>query len=214
MTLIADALLIAGALAAAFYCWILSARVKSLKDLDNGLGAAIAALSGKVDDMQTALRVTQKVTGESRSDIEGMTSRAEKAATDLNDILTRVEAAERRNQRRTNARKPAPEAAEPVAEPEMEEPPVAPSRPARIRAQRQAANEDEARAAPPEVEELREPGVIRTLNDRRTAPTVLSNAEKLQREIRDRLADRDRGEERGSDDVVKTIQSLLVAARQ
>ena len=55
MTLIADGLLIAGALAAAFYCWILSSRVKSLKDLDSGLGAAIAGLSQKVDDMHLSL---------------------------------------------------------------------------------------------------------------------------------------------------------------
>lgn len=211
MTLIADALLIAGALAAAFYCWILSARVKSLKDLDNGLGAAIAALSGKVDDMQTALRVTQKVTGDSRTDIEGMTSRAEKAAEDLTDLLDRVEAAERREQNRDARRTQTPSRRDAKAggKPEI-----------KIDEPLRRAEQAEPNPVPVIEEDARarhaDDGVVQPLNRRRTAPTVLSNAEKLQREIRDRLADRDRAEESatGSDDVVKTIQSLLVAARQ
>ena len=87
MDLVADGLLIAGALAAAFYCWVLSVRVRSLTDLDNGLGAAIATLSGKVDDMQKALEATRDAAGATVLELEEVTERAENAARRLEDLV-------------------------------------------------------------------------------------------------------------------------------
>lgn len=187
MSLIADGLLIAGALAAAFYCWILSARVKSLKDLDKGLGAAISALSGKVDDMQTALKATQEVTGQSHSGMASMTDRAERAAEELTFLLERVEAGERQAQRREKPEKAAPKP--PAAKPaETAESPL-----------RRALDGQGA------------PKLRRTTPPARSN-AALTNAEALQREIKDKLADRDQNVE--AEDIVNTIQSLLVAARQ
>lgn len=199
MTLIADTLLIAGALAAAFYCWILSARVKSLKDLDNGLGAAIAALSGKVDEMQTALRVTQKATDASHSGIEAMTERANKAAEDLSDLLNRVEASSQASA------KPAPQKKRSRRTPSLEEQrrklvTLALEDPEDTETEEdfpQGLDEDEIAASPRDAQ-----------------PVALTNAQKLQSEIRARLADRKRQSTEAPDEVVQTIQSLLVAARK
>ena len=93
MDLIADGLLLAGAVTAAFYCWILSVRVKGLKDLDTGLGSAIAALSHRVKDMQTTLQSAKSATGEKMSDLEELSKRAERATKDLKKLLAAVAAA-------------------------------------------------------------------------------------------------------------------------
>lgn len=53
--LLADGLLIVGASTAGFYCWALGRRLKALKSLDSGLGAAVSSMSGQVDDIRTAL---------------------------------------------------------------------------------------------------------------------------------------------------------------
>ena len=51
MELIADILLIAGALGAGLYCIVLSRRLNRFTDLEKGVGGAIAVLSAQVDDM-------------------------------------------------------------------------------------------------------------------------------------------------------------------
>ena len=193
MTLVADGLLIAGAFAAAFYCWILSARVKSLKDLDKGLGAAIASLSGKVDEMQNALKQTQKVAGTTQSGISDVTARAERVAEELSQLLEQIEADARRPQRASQAE----------------------DRPATMQARRASGRiaDDEpppsqrggAQSVP-----HRQPLRVAELPTERDE--ALSNAQRLQKEIRDKLTDG--GRDGDADDLVKTIQSLLVAARQ
>ncbi len=80
MDLIADILLISGAVAAAFYCTVLSRRLRRFKDLDNGMGGAIAVLSAQVDDMTRALAKAQGSATESSSSLEGLTVRAEEVA--------------------------------------------------------------------------------------------------------------------------------------
>lgn len=93
MDLIADGLLIAGTLAAAFYCWVLSRRVKSLKDLDQGLGAAIASLSKQVDEMQRALGETKLAAEEAFSDLEIQTEAAREEADRLEKLTVKSEPA-------------------------------------------------------------------------------------------------------------------------
>lgn len=104
MSFIADGLLLAGALTAAFYCWILSVRVKGLKDLDTGLGSAIAALSNQVNEMQKALKSTQAVTGASISEMENLADRAEAASNQLRMMLAAVE--EKRSSKIKESEKP------------------------------------------------------------------------------------------------------------
>ena len=87
MTLIADALLIAGALGAALYCRTLARRLGALKDLDSGLGAAIAALSRQVDELRASLDAAKSVSGDQTREIAQLTARAEMAAGRLELLL-------------------------------------------------------------------------------------------------------------------------------
>ena len=90
MALIADVLLIAGALGAAFYCMILARRIKSLSRLDTGLGGAISALSKQVDEIQASVKTATKASGASMKDLMEVTGRAEIAAGRLELLLSTV----------------------------------------------------------------------------------------------------------------------------
>ena len=80
MELIADILLIAGALGAAVYCIVLSRRLNRFTNLENGMGGAIAVLSAQVDDMTEALASARTATHSSASSLEALTGRAEGVA--------------------------------------------------------------------------------------------------------------------------------------
>lgn len=104
MELIADALLIAGAAGAALYCRVLARRLTALKDLDSGLGAAIAAMSRQVDDMRASLAAAKVVTGDQHRNISQMTARAEMAAGRLELLLAALH--ENGRQRPLDVRRP------------------------------------------------------------------------------------------------------------
>ena len=87
MELIADALLIAGAAGAALYCRALGARLNRLKDLDSGLGAAIAALSRQVDDLRASLEAAKDMGGDQKRELAQLAARAESAAGRLELLL-------------------------------------------------------------------------------------------------------------------------------
>ena len=80
MSLIADILMIAGALGAAAYCLVLSRRLSRFADLENGVGGAIAALSAQVEDMTGALNRANDAAASSTGSLDGLTTRAEKVA--------------------------------------------------------------------------------------------------------------------------------------
>lgn len=90
MELIADGLLILGALVASLYCIVLSRRLRRLNQLDAGLGGAIAALSGQVDEMRGALNEAKLVTERSKRELDERTQRAEKAAGRLEILIAAV----------------------------------------------------------------------------------------------------------------------------
>ncbi len=108
MELIADALLIAGAAGAALYCRALGQRLNRLKDLDSGLGAAIAALSRQVDDLRAQLASAKSMTGDQTRELVQLTARAEMAAGRLELLLASLHEGGRR--------KPANGARDPAAE--------------------------------------------------------------------------------------------------
>jgi hypothetical protein len=83
MDLIADILLVAGALGAAFYCYVLAGRLKSFSTLETGMGGAIAVLSAQVDDMTRALEQARTAATGSASSLTALTSRAEGVAARL-----------------------------------------------------------------------------------------------------------------------------------
>lgn len=80
MEMVADILLVAGALGAGLYCFVLSRRLSRFTDLENGVGAAVAVLSAQVTDLQTTLETAQKTATHSSDSLEDLTSRAEDAA--------------------------------------------------------------------------------------------------------------------------------------
>lgn len=80
MSLIADILLVAGALGATFYCYILSRRLHRFTNLENGMGGAVAVLSVQVDEMTKALEEAQTLSRGSAASLEQLTGRAEAVA--------------------------------------------------------------------------------------------------------------------------------------
>ncbi|MDP3262495.1 MAG: hypothetical protein U1E06_03560 [Tabrizicola sp.] len=80
MELIADVLMVAGSFGAAFYCHILSLRLKRFTTLETGMGGAIAVLSAQVDDMTRALDKAQGAANGSASSLEALTLRGEAVA--------------------------------------------------------------------------------------------------------------------------------------
>ncbi len=87
MQIIADILLGAGALGAAFYCMVLSYRLKKFTRLENGMGGAIAVLSSQVDQMTKVLEAAQVAARSSADTLEDKTRRGEKVAERLELIL-------------------------------------------------------------------------------------------------------------------------------
>jgi len=87
MEFIANALLLAATIAAGFYCFVLSGRVKQLMNLDGGLGGAISALSFQVNELQESFEAAKRVSGASSKDLKEMTARAEIAAGRLELLL-------------------------------------------------------------------------------------------------------------------------------
>lgn len=77
MDIIADILLVAGALGAGFYCFILARRLNRFSDLEKGVGGAVAVLSSQVDDLNKSLHSAQSVSAESNTALDQLTTRAE-----------------------------------------------------------------------------------------------------------------------------------------
>lgn len=78
--MISDVLLAAGALGAAFYCIVLSRRLRRFNDLENGVGGAVAVLSAQVDELTKMMGVAQTQVVQSSGALSGITDRAEDAA--------------------------------------------------------------------------------------------------------------------------------------
>ena len=85
--MISNILLGVGAFGAAFYCFILSRRLKRFSTLENGMGGAIAVLSAQVDDMTKALDRARGAATGSATALEALNARAEAAAGRLELLL-------------------------------------------------------------------------------------------------------------------------------
>ena len=77
MEMIADILLIAGAVSAAFYCLVLGRRLKKFNSLERGVGGAVAVLSAQVDDLNKSLTAAQETAANSAKTLTELTSRAQ-----------------------------------------------------------------------------------------------------------------------------------------
>ncbi|PVA09661.1 hypothetical protein DC366_13355 [Pelagivirga sediminicola] len=80
MELIADILLVAGALGAGIYCYILARRLNRFNDLETGVGGAVAVLSMQVDDLTKTLAAAQGAAAASGDSLTDLTDRAESVA--------------------------------------------------------------------------------------------------------------------------------------
>jgi hypothetical protein len=87
MAFIADIFLTAGALAAGFYCFILSRRLRKFTDLEHGVGGAVAVLSVQVDDLSKVLKQADIASKRSSSGLVTQTREAEAVAKRLELLI-------------------------------------------------------------------------------------------------------------------------------
>ena len=87
MEMIADILLVAGALGAGLYCFVLARRLSRFNDLENGVGGAVAVLSAQVDDLTKTLAQAQSAAQTSSGSLNELTDRAEGVAKRLEILV-------------------------------------------------------------------------------------------------------------------------------
>lgn len=80
MAFIADLLLVAGALAAGFYCFVLSKRLSALQNAEGGVGQVVAALSTQVDELSKSVETARLAANTSNDSLNELTLRAEDVA--------------------------------------------------------------------------------------------------------------------------------------
>ncbi len=80
MELIADILLVAGALGAGLYCFVLSRRLRRFTDLEKGVGGAVAVLSSQADELKKSLDNARAASDQSGDVLKELTQRAESVA--------------------------------------------------------------------------------------------------------------------------------------
>ncbi|KPA20344.1 hypothetical protein shim_33330 [Shimia sp. SK013] len=87
MSIIADILMVAGALGATVYCYVLARRLAKFNDLEAGVGGAVAVLSTQVDDLTRTLKSAQATAGNSSKQLQELTKRAEGASKRMELLL-------------------------------------------------------------------------------------------------------------------------------
>ncbi|WP_209505138.1 MULTISPECIES: DUF6468 domain-containing protein [unclassified Ruegeria] len=80
MELIADILLVAGAMGAGLYCFVLSRRLKRFADLEKGVGGAVAVLSTQAEELRRSLDDARNASDQSGDQLRALTARAETVA--------------------------------------------------------------------------------------------------------------------------------------
>jgi hypothetical protein len=87
LELVADILLVAGALGAGLYCFVLARRLNRFNDLEKGVGGAVAVLSAQVDDLNKTLKSARAASGTSNEALGELTAKAEAAALRLELLM-------------------------------------------------------------------------------------------------------------------------------
>ncbi|SDX29226.1 hypothetical protein SAMN05444358_104181 [Ruegeria halocynthiae] len=80
MELIADILLVAGALGAGLYCFILARRLRRFTDLEKGVGGAVSVLSAQAEELRKSLDDARQASDDSGIALQALTERAETVA--------------------------------------------------------------------------------------------------------------------------------------
>lgn len=87
MELVADIFLVAGALGAGLYCFVLARRLNRFNDLEKGVGGAVAVLSAQVDDLSKTLASARAASDGSNAALDDLTGRAESVAARLELLM-------------------------------------------------------------------------------------------------------------------------------
>ena len=156
MGLLMDGLLLAACLFAGGYCWVLSGRVRDLKNLDRGLGGSIVNLTRQIELARATLEEARGASEKTREELTTLVAKAESATGQLRMTLATV---------RTATPPPAPKA-DPVPapapaakrpKPEWPDPAAAP------RARREE-RETVAEKADPEIDSIPKPRALAPLD--------------------------------------------------
>lgn len=135
MELLMNGLLMAATLFAGGYCWVLSRRVKDLKSLDKGLGAAIVTLTRQIELARTTLEELRNKEKTGRKELQSLITKAQDSADALVRVTHSARDAERNlrfqiaqaGERMRHAATPEPEA--PATAPAAARPAVQPAAP-------------------------------------------------------------------------------------
>ncbi|MCB1354246.1 MAG: hypothetical protein KDK03_16075 [Rhodobacteraceae bacterium] len=135
MELLMNGLLMAATLFAGGYCWVLSRRVKDLKSLDKGLGAAIVTLTRQIELARTTLEESRNKEKVGRKELQSLITKAQDSADALVRVTHSARDAERNlrfqiaqaGERMRHAATPEPEA--PATAPAAARPAVQPAAP-------------------------------------------------------------------------------------
>jgi hypothetical protein len=87
MDLIMNGLLLTATLFAGLYCWVLSGRVRALKSLDSGLGAAIVTLTRQIELARGTLEEARSAARDGRADLSQLVARGDATAAQLRILL-------------------------------------------------------------------------------------------------------------------------------
>ncbi len=104
MELVADILLVAGAIGAGIYCFVLARRLNRFNDLEKGVGGAVAVLSAQVDDLTKTLTAAQTTADGSNTVLTDLTQRAETVAGKLELMMASMHDLPEANNVTTTAR--------------------------------------------------------------------------------------------------------------
>jgi hypothetical protein len=123
MDLLMNGLLMAASLFAGGYCWVLARRVRDLKSLDKGLGAAIVTLTRQIELARVTLDEARASSRDTRQELAQLVAKADAASNQLRLLLAATP-------KPTPAAPPQPVAIEPQPKPAPASESVAPVAPA------------------------------------------------------------------------------------
>jgi hypothetical protein len=87
MDLLMNGLLMAASLFAGGYCWVLARRVRDLKSLDKGLGAAIVTLTRQIELARVTLEEARSSSRDTRQELAQLVAKADAAGSQLRLLL-------------------------------------------------------------------------------------------------------------------------------
>ena len=109
MELIADILLVAGALGAGLYCFVLSRRLKRFTDLERGVGGAVSVLSSQAEELKRSLDSARDASDQSGVALKDLTERAETVAQRLELMMASMHDVVPKDEEATESPTPEPE---------------------------------------------------------------------------------------------------------